>query len=171
MEQIAGRLLVVASLMFASTSMAAAQVVQGTGVGGTLRITVLDQTEAALVIAQVTVVDANGVEHVSAVDSRGLAVFENLNPGTYQVKATAESFRPIATPITVRRGDNRTTLRLAVATIEQTVVVPTSWPAWPALARRSLSMASVAAACRRKTRFSRFASTLIRSRPSITRPA
>ena len=123
MEQIAGRLLVVASLMFASTSIAAAQVVPGTGVGGTLRVTVLDQTEAVLVIAQVTVVDANGVEHVSAVDSRGLAVFENLNPGPYQVKATAESFRPIATPITVRRGDNRTTLRLAVATIEQTVVV------------------------------------------------
>ncbi len=116
--------MVVASFLFAITSIAAAaQVVQGTGVGGTLRVTVLDQTEAALVIAQVTIADASGVERTSAVDGRGLAVFENLNPGTYQVKATAESFRPIATPFTVRRGDNRTTLRLAVATIEQTVVV------------------------------------------------
>ena len=50
-------------------------------------------------------------------------MFENLAPGTYQVKATADSFRPIATPFNVRRGDNRTTLRLALATIEQTVVV------------------------------------------------
>ena len=123
MKRIIGSLLVAASFVFAISSIAAAQVVQGTGVGGTLRVTVLDQTEAALVIAQVTVVDANGTEHTAAVDDRGLAVFENLNPGTYQVKATAESFRPITTPVTVRRGENRTTLRLAVATIEQTVVV------------------------------------------------
>ncbi len=39
------------------------------------------------------------------------------------MKATADSFRPIATPFNVRRGENRTTLRLALATIEQTVVV------------------------------------------------
>ena len=96
---------------------------QGTGVGSTLRVTVLDQTEAALVIAQVTVVDSRGVEQTAAVDDRGIAVFENLAPGNYQVKAIADSFRPIATPFNVRRGDNRTTLRLALATIEQTVVV------------------------------------------------
>jgi len=123
MTRIVRSVLVVASFIFAITSIAAAQVVQGTGVGGTLRVTVLDQTEAALIIAQVTVVDATGVELTSAVDERGVAVFENLAPGTYQVKAAAESFRPIATPVTVRRGDNRSTLRLAVATIEQTVVV------------------------------------------------
>ena len=123
MNRIVGKLLVVAAFMFAVTSVVTAQVVQGTGVGGTLRVTVLDQTEAALVIAQVTLVDANGVGRTSPVDDRGLAVFENLNPGTYQVKATADSFRPIATPFNVRRGENRTTLRLAVATIEQTVVV------------------------------------------------
>jgi hypothetical protein len=66
---------------------------------------------------------SRGVEQTAAVDDRGVAVFENLNPGTYQVKAAAESFRPIATPFNVRRGENRTTLRLALATIEQTVVV------------------------------------------------
>ncbi len=97
--------------------------VQGTGVGSSLRVTVLDQTEAALVIAQVTIVDSRGGEQTATVDGRGVAIFENLNPGTYQVKATADSFRPIATPFNVRRGDNRTTLRLALATIEQTVVV------------------------------------------------
>lgn len=99
------------------------QVIQGTGVGATLRVTVLDQTDAALIIAQVTVVDSQGAEQSAAVNDRGIAVFENLNPGNYQVKATAESFRPIATPFNVRRGENRTTLRLAVATIEQTVLV------------------------------------------------
>src|SRR5688500_2501986 len=99
------------------------QAVQGTGVGSSLRVTVLDPTEAALIIAQVTLVDSRGVEQTATVDDRGVAVFENLDPGTYQVKAAAESFRPITTPFNVRRGDNRTTLRLALATIEQTVVV------------------------------------------------
>lgn len=99
------------------------QVVQGSGVGSSLRVTVLDQTDAALVIARVTVVDARGVSHAAPVDDRGIAVFENLNPGTYQVTAAADSFRPITMPYNVRRGENRTTLRLAVATIEQTVVV------------------------------------------------
>ena len=115
---------VVGLAMLAScASPAAGQTVQGTGVASTLRVTVLDPTEAALVIARVTVVDARGVEQTAAVDDRGIAVFENLNPGNYQVKATADSFRPIATPVNVRRGDNRTTFRLALATIEQTVVV------------------------------------------------
>ena len=99
------------------------QVVQGTGVGSSLRVTVLDQTDAALVIATVTIVDARGAATTVAVSDRGVAVFENLNPGTYQVKASADNFRPIATPFNVRRGENRTTLRLALATIEQTVVV------------------------------------------------
>ena len=111
------------AIVVSVTSMAAGQTVQGTGVGATLRVTVLDQTEAALVIAQVTVADGRGVEQSAAVDARGVALFENLAPGNYQVKAAADNFRPIATPFNVRRGENRTTLRMALATIEQTVVV------------------------------------------------
>ena len=116
-------LLAIAAFAVAMTSIAAAQTVQGTGLGSSLRVTVLDQTDAALVIAQVTLVDSRGVERTAAVDDRGIAIFEGLDVGTYQVKAAAESFRPIATPFNVRRGENRTTLRLALATIEQTVVV------------------------------------------------
>src|SRR5687767_13357065 len=107
----------------AFASAAAGQVVQGSGVGSSLRVTVLDPTDAALVIAQVSIVDGRGVEQTAVVDDRGVALFENLTPGTYQVKAQAESFRPLTTPYTVRRGENRTTLRLALATIEQAVVV------------------------------------------------
>ncbi len=115
----------VAAIAFvaALTSVAAAQVVQGTGVGGSLRVTVLDPTEAALIIAQVTLVDSTGAEQTATVNDRGIAEFLNLSPGTYQVRAVAESFRPLTTPFTVRRGENRTTLRLALATIEQSVVV------------------------------------------------
>lgn len=129
MRRILGQLATVFALVVGVTTAVAAhggeggQVVQGAGVGSSLRVTVLDQTDAALVIAQVAVVDSRGVERTASVDERGVAVFENLTPGNYQVKATADSFRPIATPFTVRRGENRTTLRLALATIEQTVVV------------------------------------------------
>src|SRR4051794_27237444 len=111
-------LVVTVTVMIATTTIAGAQAVQGSGVGSTLRVTVLDQTDAALVIAHVTVVDARGLEQAAAVDDRGVAVFENLAPGNYQVKASADSFKTITTPFNVRRGDNRTTLRLAVATIE-----------------------------------------------------
>src|SRR5688500_4028903 len=107
----------------ALASGAAAQVVQGSGVGSTLRVTVFDQTDAALIIANVSIVDTRGVEHTAVVDARGVALFENLDPGVYQVKASAESFRTITTPVTVRRGENRTTLRLALATIEQAITV------------------------------------------------
>ena len=41
----------------------------------------LDQTDAALIIAQVTMVDSRGVEQTATVDERGVAVFENLNAG------------------------------------------------------------------------------------------
>ena len=111
------------ALVAAFVPAAAGQVVQGTGVGSSLRVTVLDPTDAALIIAQVSIVDGRGVEQTATVDDRGVAIFENLAPGTYQVKAQAESFRPLATPYNVRRGENRTTLRLALATIEQQVVV------------------------------------------------
>jgi len=113
----------IASTAVAAAGTEVAQVVQGSGIGGSLRVTVLDQTEAALIIAQVTVVDGRGTERSLAVDDRGIAVFEGLEPGVYQVRATADSFRPITTPVNVRRGENRTTLRLAVAAVEQTVVV------------------------------------------------
>lgn len=123
MTRIVSQFISVLVLVAATVSVAAGQAVQGTGVGSSLRVTVLDQTDAALIIAQVTLVDSRGGEQTATVDDRGVAVFENLNPGTYQVKAAAESFRPIATPFNVRRGENRTTLRLALATIEQTVAV------------------------------------------------
>lgn len=123
MRRTLNRLVAVVAVIALSVVTASAQVVQGSGVGSTLRVTVLDPTDAALIIAQVTIVDAAGAEQTKAVDERGVAVFENLSPGTYQVKAAADSFRPIATPFNVRRGDNRATLRLALATIEQSVVV------------------------------------------------
>lgn len=111
------------ALVAAVASTAAAQVVQGTGAGSTLRVTVLDQTEAALIIAQVSVVDSSGFELILPVNDQGVVEFTGLASGPYQVTASADDFRALSMPFNVRPGRNQTTLRLALATIEQTVLV------------------------------------------------
>lgn len=98
------------------------QVVQGSGLTS-LRVTVLDETEAALVIAEVTLVGPDGVPHTISVSEQGIALFEALQPGAYQVQTSAENFRPVVQQVNVRRGQNAVTVHLALATIEQTVVV------------------------------------------------
>ena len=85
------KIAIILAFVAAVASTAAAQVVQGTGAGSTLRVTVLDQTDAALIIAQVTLVDSKGIEQTLAVDDRGVAEFTALNPGPFQVKASADS--------------------------------------------------------------------------------
>jgi hypothetical protein len=89
---------------------------------GVLRVTVVDGTRAILPHAIVTITDAAGQETTRTVDERGVATFEGLVPGTYQVKAEAEGFRELGLPFTVRRGGNATTLQLAVGFMEQVVV-------------------------------------------------
>jgi hypothetical protein len=113
---------VLLALVAAIASVAAAQVVQGSG-ATLLRVTVLDQTDAALIIARVKITNGQGFERETAVSDRGVAEFVDLAPGTYQVTASAESFRTMTVPYNVRRGQNQTTLRLAVATIQQSVTV------------------------------------------------
>jgi hypothetical protein len=62
MDSFLKKLALTLMMLVSFASLAAAQVVQGSGVGSSLRVTVLDQTEAALVIAQVTIVDSRGGE-------------------------------------------------------------------------------------------------------------
>jgi hypothetical protein len=97
--------------------------------GPTLRVTVLDETDAALITAQVTVVDAKGVERTAPVSPQGVATFDGVATGAYQVRAGAEGFRTVQTSVTVRRGNAQVTLRLPLATIEQTIVVQEENPA------------------------------------------
>jgi hypothetical protein len=101
----------------------AQSVVPGTTLVTSLRVSVLDQTDAALVVAEVRISNAAGLERAVRVNDRGVAEFEGLAPGAYQVTAAADGFRTIVVPFNVRRGQNQTTVRLAVATIEQSVAV------------------------------------------------
>lgn len=110
------------ALVAAAAPPALAQSVPGAGLT-TLRVTVLDQTEAALITARVTVERAAGAEQAAPVNGQGVAQFDGLAPGVYQVTASADGFRAMQMPVTVRRGQNQATLRLVVASIEESVVV------------------------------------------------
>ncbi len=104
-------------------------VAQTAAADGTMRITVLDPTGGRLVSAQVTLVDPAGIERTVAANVNGVAVFDGLTPGTYQARATAEGFSTVRMPLVVKRGENQTTLRLAIAGVEQTINVQGESPA------------------------------------------
>jgi hypothetical protein len=112
----------VSALVLVGT-IAAAGFAQGVAPGTVFRVTVLDQTDAPLVTAQVTLLDPSGIERTVRVNASGVAVFEGLAPGSYQARAMAEGFRTVLVPFAVTRGQNQTTLRLTVAGIQQTVNV------------------------------------------------
>src|SRR5688500_15788237 len=72
----------------------------------TLRVTVRDETQAALIHAVVTLGDATGIERQTLVDESGVAAFTGLMPGVYQIKVEAEGFQSFAGPFTMKRGNN-----------------------------------------------------------------
>ncbi|MCA1585646.1 MAG: TonB-dependent receptor [Acidobacteria bacterium] len=95
---------------------------QTTASSSTLRVTVQDETAAALLHASATLVDANGIEQRSLVDDRGVATFVRLVPGTYRLTVEADAFRPSTTDVSIKRGDNQTRVRLSVAMQEEIIV-------------------------------------------------
>src|SRR5262245_24334607 len=88
-----------------------------------LKVTVLDQSGAALITAAVTLVDPSGTPHLLQVDQRGEATFERLPPGQYQLKAEADAFQPYDAPLTIKKGTNQVTLKLPLASLSEQVVV------------------------------------------------
>jgi hypothetical protein len=90
---------------------------------GDLRVTVLDQTGAALITATVTVIDQAGVPHTLTVDQKGVAEFDGLAAGTVQLRVDAEAFAPYDAPFTVKRGANTITVHLPLAGLTEAVVV------------------------------------------------
>ena len=88
----------------------------------TLRVTVRDETEAALIHATVTLTDSTGVPRQVLVDQSGVASFTGLTPGPYQIAVEAEGFQSFAGPYTMRRGNNTAVATLTVAFREQVEV-------------------------------------------------
>jgi hypothetical protein len=88
----------------------------------TLRVMVKDATDLGLPHATVVLTDAQGVEYQAAVDPQGVATFAGLQPGTYQVRCSAEGFREVLMQVDVRRGNNTASATLAVAISEELTV-------------------------------------------------
>jgi hypothetical protein len=84
-----------------------------------LRVTVRDETEAALIHATVTLTDANGIPRQVLVDESGVASFTGVAQGGYTISVDAAGFQSFSGPITLRRGNNDAIATLLVAFREE----------------------------------------------------
>ena len=87
-----------------------------------LRVTVRDETEAALIHATVTLTGTSGLPRKVLVDESGVATFTELLQGAYQVTVEAEGFQSFTGPINLRRGNNTAIATLMVSFREQVEV-------------------------------------------------
>ncbi len=117
--------LVVMSLMLEASPVAAQSPVQG----GRLIVTVNDTTGGFLPTATVTLAGAEASNRAAKIPplqttSTGIAIFDNLAPGRYTAIAEFSGFEK-ASPreVRVRSGDNRMTIVLALARLEDSVTV------------------------------------------------
>lgn len=91
-----------------------------------LRVTVRDETEAALIHATVTLTEASGVPRQVLVDESGVATFTGLTQGTHQISVEASGFQTFTGPINLRRGNNTAIATLIVALREEVQVTEIS---------------------------------------------
>jgi hypothetical protein len=97
--------------------------------GGTLRVTVVDQTNAVVVGATVTVSGADDTtRRVVVAPARtadgGVATIPGLPPGRYTIDVEFPGFEKRTLPdVRIRAGDNRQVAVLAIGKMEATVIV------------------------------------------------
>jgi hypothetical protein len=86
-----------------------------------IRVTVVDQTGAAIPNAQVTI---NKQRRTLTTGKLGEAHFSDLAPGKYQLQVTAEGFAPIIVKdVGVRAGANNIEVKLSVADVQDEITV------------------------------------------------
>jgi hypothetical protein len=88
-----------------------------------LKVTVVDQTGAALITASVTVVDSAGAVRTVPVDARGQATIAGLALGAITLRVEADAFQAYEGPLTLKRGNNNVTVDLPLAGLTDEVVV------------------------------------------------
>jgi hypothetical protein len=93
------------------------------GQRASLRVTVIDQTGAAIVGAAVRVTLPDGVARDLASNNRGQAVLTDLSTGPIQLHIEAPGFAPYDARVTLRRGNNNQTITLRIANLEEELVV------------------------------------------------
>ena len=110
-------LLAAASSVFAQTS--ASQQAQ-------LRVTVVDQTGAGLPAATVSVTPVGGAASDAVADDHGQLTLQSLTPGPVAIHAEFPGFVPFDGTATLRRGSNNQEVTLAIAGVQEEVVVSDS---------------------------------------------
>ena len=88
-----------------------------------LRITVVDISGAGLPAASVTVTPAGGAPAQLATDDRGVLTVPVLTLGPVAIHAEFPGFVPFDGTVTLRRGNNNQEITLAIAGVEEEVVV------------------------------------------------
>jgi len=91
-----------------------------------LRVTVVDQTGAALVAASVTLTGAAGAGTPVHADERGEVRFAGLAAGDYRIRVEADAFQTFEGELTLGRGANAVIVELPLASISEEVVVDSS---------------------------------------------
>jgi hypothetical protein len=90
-----------------------------------LRVTVIDQTGAAIPGAAIRVTSPDGAPEL-VTDDRGEATLPALTPGPVTVHAEFPGFQPFDAAVTLRRGSNNQEITLAIAGLQEEVVVSES---------------------------------------------
>lgn len=119
----ARRLLFLLSLLLLLSAPARAD--EGASGQADLKITVVDQTGAALITATLTIVDPSGTTKTVPVDERGQVSVQGLASGIYTVKVEAAAFQTFEGPVALKKGSNALTVTLPLAGLAEEVVVRT----------------------------------------------
>ena len=88
-----------------------------------LRITVIDQTGASIPMARVRVTPPNGTPIEAVVNDRGQTTLTALPAGNVQLHVESDGFTPVDRAVTLRRGSTNQTITLAVAGVQEEIVV------------------------------------------------
>jgi hypothetical protein len=94
-----------------------------------LQITVVDQTNAVLPGATVTIVGADGTTKAATIEpvqtsQQGIAIVPNLPPGVYTIQAEFPGFETrMLRDVRIRAGDNKQLLLLPIAAVKDAVTV------------------------------------------------
>jgi hypothetical protein len=93
---------------------------------GTLTVVVVDFNRAVLPSARVSLNGPGDSQQTLLTNQRGVAIFTKLPPGRYRLRVEAEHFEPHDREIRLKAGEQRFTVRLEVARINEEIVVSQS---------------------------------------------
>ncbi len=91
-----------------------------------LRVTILDQTGAAIVGASVRVTPSEGAAIDLPSNERGQALIAELSPGVVRLHVESPGFAPYDSEVNLRRGNNNQTVTLRLASLQEELLVSDS---------------------------------------------